>query len=373
MKNRLLFTSSFIAAALLTGCGEGTSVADANNAKAKLGQALFTSKALSQNRTMACATCHDLEHAMADPRPVSAVGASLGDDGTSRGDRNAPTAAYAAFSPEFRFDTEEQLYIGGQFLDGRAANLQAQAKGPFVNPVEMNMSSPSAVVARAKNDPTLSDQLKAVYGADIFQDDARAYDAIADAIATFEQTKTFAPFDSKFDRAYEGTYSYTPLEKEGKALFEGKAGCVACHPTEGRHALLTDFSYDNLGVPENTALRRLNGVTEPDKGLGGRSDIADETLYGAFKVASLRNVAVTAPYMHNGVFKTLKTVVHFYNTRDVPGAVNPETNATWRAAEMPQTVNHDELGNLGLSDHEEDAIVAFMKTFTDKKFEHLVR
>ena len=117
--------------------------------------------------------------------------------------------------------------------------------------------------------------------------------------------------------------------------------------------------------------RTNNGQDNPvDLGLG--KVVNDPSLNGAFRVATLRNIAVTGPYMHNGVFKDLKNVVHFYNTRDVPGAINPETNATWKPSEVKETVNHVELGNLGLTDYEEDAIVAFMKTLTDKKFEHLI-
>jgi len=89
-------------------------------------------------------------------------------------------------------------------------------------------------------------------------------------------------------------------------------------------------------------------------------------------VTGLRNVAVTEPYMHNGVFKNLKTVVHFYNTRDVAGAINPETGLAWRTAEVDATKNTDELGNLGLTDTEEDQLVAFLKTLTDRKFESLI-
>ena len=368
----LLLSTALLATSLFTGCS-GESVANDNQAKAALGKALFTSKELSQNKTMACATCHNLEKGMVDPRTDSmTLGASRGDDGISLGDRNAPTASYAAFSPEFHFDNEEGLYIGGQFLDGRAEDLKAQAKGPFLNPVEMNMSNGAAVASRAQAVPSLASQLKEVYGADIFQDDKRAYDAISDAIAVFETTREFSPFDSKLDRAYEGNYDFTALEAEGKNLFKGQGQCVACHPIEGYHPLLTDYSYDNLGVPVNVALRTQNGVTDVDNGLGARNNIMDAALYGAFKVSTLRNIAVTGPYMHNGLFKNLKTVVHFYNTRDVIGAINPETNATWRASEVPLSVNHSELGDLGLSDHQEDAIVAFMKTFTDQKFEALI-
>ena len=359
--------TTLLVGSFFSGCGD--SVAETNQAKAALGAELFNNKNLSANRSMSCATCHDLSHGMIDARNGSEIGASLGDDGSSVGDRNAPTASYAAHAPRFHFDSAEGLYIGGQFLDGRAADLKAQAKGPFLNPVEMNMADESAVIERIEENATLVSQLKAIYGDDILSDDLKAYDAVAESIAMFEMTPTFSPFDAKFDRVYEGSASFTALEAEGKKLFEGKALCVACHPIEGHHPLMTDYSYDNLGVPMNTALRALNGVATIDNGLG--KEVAEAKLNGAYKVSTLRNIAVTAPYMHNGLFKDLKTVVHFYNTRDVVGATNPETGLAWKDAEVPDTVNHKELGNLGLSDHEEDAIVAFMKTFTDQKFEHL--
>jgi len=364
-----LMIMSLTITAIFSGCG-GESVAQENRNKTALGEALFTSKELSLNTTMSCATCHDIDKGMIDPRVDSmTLGASRGDNGTSLGDRNAPTASYAAFAPSFHFDAGEGLFIGGQFLDGRATDLKAQAKGPFLNPVEMNMPNEASVVARAKAVDTLSTQLTSIYGSDIFENDERAYDAIADSIAMFEKSTLFSPFDAKIDRVYEGSTSFTALEKQGQQLFEGKAMCVACHPVDGHHPLMTDYSYDNLGVPINSALRALNGIRDTDNGLG--KEVNDAQLNGAFKVSTLRNIAVTGPYMHNGVFKNLKTVVHFYNTRDI-GGINPETGAIWEASEVPLTVNHVELGDLKLSDQEEDALVAFMKTFTDKKLEHLI-
>ena len=367
--NTKLFIASLIASSLFLGC-DGESVAEDNKAKAALGEQIFLSQAFSKDGTMSCATCHDIDHAMIDSRPTSiSDGASKGDDQHSIGDRNAPTASYAMFAPSFHFDEGEGLYIGGQFLDGNAKDLKAQAKGPFLNPVEMNMPNAAAVVSVAENNSTLKSQLMKIYGDDVFKDTDTAYDAIADSVAMFERTEQFAPFDSKFDKVAEGKASFTSLEKEGKVLFEGKALCVACHPINGHHPLMTDFSYDNLGVPENTTLRGQNHVVGPDNGLG--AFVNEKGLNGAFKVSSLRNIAVTGPYMHNGLFKDLKTVVHFYNTRDING-INPETHVTWERAEVANTVNHTELGDLGLTNHEEDAIVAFMKTFTDKKFEHLI-
>ncbi len=356
----------------ISGCNE-TDNGEINSQKTALGQVLFNDTNLSLNRTMSCASCHDLGHAMVDSRQGNAIGASRGDDGVALGDRNAPTAAYAAYTPSFHFNSREGLYIGGQFHDGRAKDLKAQAKGPFLNPLEMMMPDESAVIERVKEDSALVEQFKSIYGGNIFDNDLTAYDALAESIALFEMSPVFAPFDSKYDRYLVGDADLTPLESQGLSLFEGKALCSACHPAtteNGSQPLFTDYTYDNLGVPVNTALRNENGVSAVDNGLG--AVVNDVSLNGAFKVATLRNIAVTGPYMHNGIFKDLKTVVHFYNTRDVDGAINPETNSTWEPAEVDATKNIAELGNLRLSDAEEEALVAFLKTLTDKQYEHLI-
>ena len=344
-----------------------------NQKKIALGNDLFNAKSLSINGKMSCATCHSLEGAMVDTRPSAHFGASESTDGTSLGDRNAPTAAYALFSPSFHYDSGEGLYIGGQFLDGREKDLKGQAKGPFLNSVEMQMPNEAAVVEKVESNTTLSTQLKTIYGEEIFSDTFTAYDAIADSIALFEMSPTFAPFDSKYDRYLAGKTSLSQLELDGLKVFDGKAMCSACHPAttdDGSHPLFTDFSYDNLGVPANVALqteRAKRGQDNPkDRGLG--KTVNDTRLDGAFKVSSLRNIAVTGPYMHNGVFKTLKEVVHFYNTRDVKDALNPETKKPWDKGEFHSNRNVNELGNLKLSDQEEAALVAFLETLTDANF-----
>lgn len=362
----------------ITGCEDPAQPemdnATRNEMKTTLGEQLFNAKSLSANGEMSCATCHDLNHAMIDSRvDTNSIGASESTDGTKLGDRNAPTAAYTIFSPRFHFESGEGLYIGGQFLDGREPDLQGQAKGPFLNPAEMQMPDEASVVAVVEANTTMNTQLKSIYGDDIFNDTMKAYNAVADSIALFEISPVFAPFDSKYDHFLAGKTELTNLEQEGLTLFDGKAMCSACHPAttdDGSHPLFTDFSFDNLGTPANIALhnaRTANGQDNPvDNGLGKVVD--DPSLNGAFKVSTLRNIAVTGPYMHNGLFKDLKTVVHFYNTRDVSGAINPETGVVWEPSEVPDTVNHVELGDLGLTDHEEDAIVAFLQTLTDDKF-----
>jgi cytochrome c peroxidase len=155
----------------------------------------------------------------------------------------------------------------------------------------------------------------------------------------------------------------------GLALFNdaGKGNCAACHPTTNyidtdatvHPPLFTDYTYDNLGIPTNSRVYELAGGAPPDLGLGGRTDIADPNEYGKFKVPTLRNAAKTAPYGHNGYFPTLAEIVTFHNTRDgVPSA--------WEVPEVPETVNHQETGNLGLTRIEELQIVAFLMTLTDQ-------
>lgn len=376
---------------LLGGCND-TNESGLDPKKVTLGEAFFNDTSLSKTGNQSCASCHDAAHAFSEARTATAqndFGAvSIGDDNVSLGDRNSPTAMYAAYFAAFHFDDEAGegeggggLWLGGQFLDGRAADLTAQAKGPFLNPVEMQMPDLNSVVARVKANPAYVTQMTALYGEDVFDDDTVAYDAVADAIAAFEKSDVFAPFDSKYDRWLKGEAELTELERKGLELFvrEDKGNCAACHPhfgSGGAPALFTDGTFDNLGVPVNTAVR--TNPNNPLSTVAGYRDLGlgqttgDSSLNGAFKVATLRNIAVTGPYMHNGVFKTLKAVVHFYNTRDVKGALNPETGEPWRAPEVPETINVDELGNLGLSDEEEEAIVAFLKTLTDTRYESLL-
>lgn len=354
-----------------------------NTNKEKLGQLLYFDKELSINRNQACASCHTPPN-FVDPanaaNPVTSV-VSAGSDVTLHGGRNSPSAAYAAFTPPFSRDAATGLYGGGQFWDGRASTLVDQAKGPFLNPVEMAMPSKAAVLARIAseanpNNSRYRDYFNNVYGVDLeklnkpgnrVSVDA-VYDMVADAIAAFEKTRLFSPFSSKFDYFLAGQATLTASESNGFALFNGKAACSACHsssstPTPAGKViapLFTDFTYDNIGIPKSSHPLLVNNPV--DNGLGGRADIAaadpSGLQIGKFKVMTLRNIAVTAPYGHNGFFATLEDIVHFYNTRDVPAA-------NWPAAEVAQNLNTRELGNLGLSAQEEADLVAFLKTLTD--------
>ncbi|WP_043871385.1 cytochrome-c peroxidase [Celeribacter indicus] len=344
-----------------------------------LGEALFFDVNLSKNRTQSCATCHDPESAFADPRGP----ASFGDDGLSMGDRNAPTATYAHFAPVFS-EVSEGVFAGGQFLDGRAATLEEQAGGPPLNPIEMGMASSADVVDRLEENPAYVVAFRDLFGEEIFDDDDEAYAAMTKAIAAFERTDLFSPFDSKYDRYLRGEAELTREELLGETLFFSQqfTNCNLCHQLNPRAGMegetFTNYEYHNIGVPENTGLREMNGgVGLVDLGLGQNAAVEGRPgLSGRYKVPTLRNVAVTAPYMHNGVFEDLRTVVLFYNTYNTKSEarkINPETGEPFLPPEVPENLSLEELETgPAFEDRDIDALVAFMKTLTDARYEHLL-
>ncbi|BAK71300.1 cytochrome-c peroxidase [Aliarcobacter butzleri] len=347
--------------------------------KEDLGRILFFDVNLSKNRTQSCATCHNPNAGFVDDRDNGVKKmASLGDDGKSLGDRQAPTASYAKFSPAFHFDEKAKKYVGGQFWDGREATLEGQAGGPPLNPVEMGMSDKKAVVDRLKENSLYVDSFKKIFGADIFKNDDKAYEAMTIAIASFERTDEFSPFDSKYDRYLKGEYDLTPLEDLGKSIFfsNNNNSCANCHVLKGEDKegeTFTNYQYHNIGTPANNELRAKNGVKAIDEGLLANSNVSDVAQKGKHKVPTLRNVAVTGPYMHNGVFKDLKTVVEFYdkyNNKD--RNIDPETNKPWDEPEVKDNISLQELKANKLTDRKVEALVAFMKLLTDKKYEHLL-
>jgi len=372
----------------------------------QLGKLLYEDENLSLNRNQSCASCHSLKPvqqqnafpklvpAFVDPENFKkSTAISSGSFPHRKGTLNAPSVGYAAFSPLFHLD-EEGLYVGGQFWNGRASNLTEQAKKPFLNPVEMAMSSEWSVVSRLRENERYRKLFWQMYRLDLaavpYIKDKRLsaitlaavteiYDRMAKAISAFEQSPVFNKFNSKFDYVLADITKFTQIEEKGFELFNGKANCVACHVSEKTSdedgnvvpPMFTDFTYDNIGLPRNVKIPKN---PEPNSGLGGRSDIValdpDGDEIGKHKVMSLRNIAITPPYGHNGVFATLEQIVHFYNTRDTLGWVSDNQDSGfatsgWPDPEIDQNVNHDELGNLGLTTDEEKAIVAFMKTLTD--------
>lgn len=383
----------------------------------QLGKFLFFDK-ISVPNSMSCADCHAPKTGFVGPIPgINIHGAVYRGAVPQRfGNRKPPSSAYLTESPIFHYDEIEGLFIGGNFWDGRATGerlgspVAEQALGPFLNPVEQNNPSAQAVLKKVAGSK-YAWLWEEVWGEPISYAPAdvnRNYDRIGLAIAAYEGSREVNQFSSKFDLFWEnaieagfsvpainmcnwGGYLGLGLTEEetwGLALYndESKGKCALCHtlePGASGFPLFTDFTFDNLGVPKNpeNPFYRMDkvylddgspinpeGADWIDPGLGGflasRPDYASMAAenWGKHKVPTVRNVDkrpdldFTKAYMHNGVFKSLKEVVHFYNTRDVE---------MWPPPEVPENVNTDELGNLGLSDAEENAIVAFMRTLSD--------
>jgi cytochrome c peroxidase len=398
------FRFILVAVAALLVVGSVAAQAPTLTPKEELGKKIFFDNTLSSPPGQACAACHAPE--VGGTGPLSDVNAGggvyPGAIPTRSGNRKPPASSYAA-GPILHFDVDDGVWEGGTFWDGRASGwrlgdpLAEQAQGPFLNPVEQNMAGPEAV-CMAIQASSYADLFDVVWGPgslDCGMGITDTYEKIARSIAAYERSFEVNPFSSKYDRYLAGDDRLTGQEKKGLALFEGKAKCALCHISrpddDGDPAMFTDFTYDNLGVPKNpmnpfyTMPPWINpdGAGWVDYGLGaflagaGYGPEVYETEFGKQKVPTLRNVAkkpsnsFVKAYGHNGYFKSLQSIVHFYNTRDVLPACEtmqkPKEGANcWPAAEVPINVNQDELGNLGLKPHEEEALVEFMKTLSDE-------
>ena len=177
-----------------------------------LGEVLFFDKSISFNKTQSCSTCHNPGTAFVDQRKNSANQmVSEGDNPHLHGNRNANTALYAMFSPDFHFDEKIQDYVGGQFWDGRAKDLAEQAGGPPVNPVEMGMPDKKSIVERLKANSIYYKAITDIYGESIWADTDKIYAIMEKAIGEFEKQELFAPFSSKYDRALKGEAELTAL------------------------------------------------------------------------------------------------------------------------------------------------------------------
>ncbi len=351
--------------------------------KETLGSKLFFDVNLSLNRTQSCASCHSPAKAFTDPNENNIKGAvSIGDDGHSLGDRHAPTASYASFSPAFHQRNDGE-YVGGHFWDGRASTLADQAAGPPLNPIEMGMKDEAAIAKRIKDNPEYATAIERLFGKKTLKNNKTLYRAMAESIAAFEQTELFAPFDSKYDRYLRGEYRPTGQEELGMTLFFSQqfTNCNQCHQLKARptapQETFTDYTYHNIGVPVNDAVRSRNGLgIDQDLGLFHNPLVDDPLQKGKFKVPTLRNVAVTAPYMHNGVFTDLRTVVLFYNkynSRSSKRQINPETGEKWRAPEVAENLSLEELEfGPALDNKRVAALVAFMEMLTDQRYEALL-
>jgi len=376
--------------AVLAGCGGGTSrdeppAETALSPQAALGELIFHDTSLSASGQQSCGTCHVESNAHA---PDNALPAQFGGRGMNlQGGRSTPSVRYLAFNTPFFFDGEGTP-TGGFFWDGRAASLQAQARGPFLNPVEMANPDIASVIAKLAAAP-YAEQFKRVFGADILTRPADAFDRMALALQRYQlEDVEFAPFTSQYDAFLRGRAQLSEQQLRGLALFNSpaKGNCAACHPSakgaDGSLPLFTDFTYDNLGLPRNAALAQNRDPAFFDLGLcrqAGGALAARTDLCGAFKVPSLRNVARRHVLFHNGVFSDLKTALTFYVQRDtnpekwyplkpdssvdkfndLPAAYKANVNIT----EVPY--NRRPGDAPALTDAEIDDVVAFLRTLND--------
>ena len=333
--------------------------------KIDLGEALFNDRTLSEPPVQACVDCHSPVAGFANPG-----GQVLTPGANGRfGPRNAPSVAYAAFIPKLHFIEYSKRWAGGQFWDGRAQSLAEQALGPLFSGHEMNLTA--AKLQQRLAAAPYKDTLTAHYGEDIWKDPDAAATAVGDALTEFQLRGIPGRFTSKFDAWRVGRLDLDELEARGAFVFQDRGKCMNCHTVYngmGDPVYISDFSYHNLGLPRNLQspflhiepLGNPDGVGFVDIGLAASPYLPEAARAGArgkFRTPSLRNVALTAPYMHNGVFKTLREVVEFYNTRD--------TDPRWGPPEVSETMDTENMGNLQLSERDIDALVAFMQTMTD--------
>ncbi|MEC9247460.1 MAG: cytochrome c peroxidase [Pseudomonadota bacterium] len=348
-----------------------------------LGEKLFSNPNLSKNRNISCETCHNSNTAFIDNRLSMAEGSvSQGTSHDSFGRRNAPTLTYASLTPPIR--TLQKETMGGLFFDGRADTFEEQIIHPLFAADEMGLSNNEMLLSRIKEDPDLKDMFITVFGETILNDANNVLKAVQTAIATFERSAAFSSFDSKYDRFLEGTYTLTPLERKGYRLFfSDVTNCMNCHllhkGTLSRREPFTDQRYHNIGIPKNRLLlkKKFFGPSYLDSGLAENPVITSGDNIGKFRTPTLRNVAVTPPYMHNGVFKTLETTIHFYNRhliKNHSALINPETKKIWDKPEIERNIDETLLG-LGqpLNEDRTEQLVAFLRLLTDKRYENLLK
>lgn len=314
----LLVIAGLLAGSLETGAQESTALGPLpmmpipaynlqTDAKVELGKMLFFDSRLSKGNAISCAFCHNPGTGWADARQFS-IGV-----GGGQGGRQTPTVLNTGYQPV-------------QFWDGRAGSLEEQALGEIQNPTEMAETLPG-VVKKLKAAPDYKARFRDVFGTEV------SAEGIARAIAAFE--RTVVSTNSAFDKHQAGNKSaMNEAAVRGQALFVGKARCALCHNGPN----FTDNRFHNLGAPQVGPLKEDLGryaVTRQDKDRG------------AFKTPTLRSVALTAPYMHDGVFKTLEEVIDFY---DKGGGKNPQLDPFM----MP----------LNLTAEEKKDLVEFMKALT---------
>jgi len=321
--------------------------------KVKLGDKLFHDTRFSSTGEVSCATCHDRKKGFADALPVSEGIKSL------KGTRNAPTVINAA-------------YLHTQFWDGREPTLEAQSAQPFLNPVEMGLKDHEPILKIVRADPEYVALFKKAFGK---TGEQITMAEVKQALGTFQ--RTLIGGDSPFDRYYFGgdKEAMSPAAIRGLAVFVGQGRCVSCHVIEQTQALFTDNRFHMIGVAANQMPQDLDELTAAVEDVKKRgTDIAvlsnpktsspgryavtrDLTDVGAFKTPTLRNVELTAPYMHDGSHKTLEEVVQFYNNGGRLNESDP----------LPELLSGG-IRPLNLTEEQQADLVEFMKALTSPQF-----
>lgn len=372
----------------LGACGGGGDTGAAQEAElsavAALGEKIFSDQSLSASGGQSCASCHDQAnaHAQTNDLSVQLGGPSL----NLPGFRAVPSLRYLNLNPAFSFD-QEGAPTGGLDRDGRAQTLAEQAQRPFLAPHEMANASKADVIDRLKR-AAYADEFRKAFGAAIFDSVDDAFERVTFALQQYQKEDSeFHPFNSKYDFFLAGRVQLTAAELRGLALFNNpaKGNCAACHTSargaDGSAPLFTDFTFDNLGVPRNTAIPATADASYFDLGLCGpdRTDLAARTdLCGAFKVPTLRNVATRKVFFHNGRFKSLREALGFYVRRDTnPEEWYPVVNGVvqkfndlpeaYRANVNTSEAPYNRLPGMApaLSAGEIDDVIQFLGTLTD--------
>jgi cytochrome c peroxidase len=329
--------------------------------KVALGKKLFEDKRFSSTGDVSCSNCHEASKAFTDsPLSVSEGIHKM------KGTRNAPTVINAAYFERF-------------FWDGRSPSLEDQAMHPFLNPVEMALKDYEPILSVVRKEPEYVQAFKSVFGK---SGSAITMKEITEAIAAFE--RTIIAGNSPFDRYYfKGEdNALTPAQKRGFELFINEGRCVSCHVIEQTQALFTDNRFHNVGIGINAIQKEVPDLAREfirakmttsevdvkvlsDKRTSELGRLAITRLFddvGAFKTPTLRNIAVTAPYMHDGSLKTLRDVMVHYNNGGVTNEGDP-VNDYLSGGIRP----------LNLTDSQIDDLVAFMEALTSPEYSHLVQ
>ena len=361
--------------------------------QAQLGKQLFFDVSLSASGKMSCATCHQPDHAYA---PANNLAVQLGGpDMQQAGTRAVPSLRYLGFTPKFTRHfyqpagegLEDEGPTGGFTHDGAVDSLSKQAAVPLLAANEMANLTAEGFTEKLQHSPAVADFIK-VFGADTLKNPALALEQAGNALEAFQtEDFSFHPYTSKFDAVVSGEAEFTEAESRGFIVFHdpSKGNCAKCHIDRigggGRPAQFTDFGFEAIGAPRNSEIPANKNPAYFDLGLCGpvRQDLRKETAYcGMFKTPTLRNVATRQVFLHNGVFKSLDDVIHFYAERDskpekwypkVNGSIAMYNDIPKKYRENVDHVNapfnRKKTDKPAMTEAEMQDLLAFLKTLDD--------